>query len=82
MRYTQYKDYNGVMFPGLIHVHQGDPRINPGENHFQVTIKDVQPNVVVSKIPVPEVVRTANSTRSRWKRRSSRTMSGCWAAGP
>src|ERR1700719_1679165 len=23
MRYTQYKDYNGVMFPGLIHVHQG-----------------------------------------------------------
>ena len=59
MRYTQYKDYNGVMFPGLIHVHQGDPRINPGENYFQVTIKDVQPNVVVSKIPVPEVVRTA-----------------------
>src|SRR3984893_6889151 len=59
MRYTQYKDYNGVMFPGLIHVHQGDPRINPGENYFQVSIKDVQPNVVVNKIPVPEVVRTA-----------------------
>ena len=59
MRYTQYKDYNGVMFPGLIHVHQGDPRINPGENYFQVTIKDVQPNVVVNKIPVPDVVRTA-----------------------
>jgi hypothetical protein len=59
MRYTQYKDYNGVMFPGLIHVHQGDPRINPGENYFQVTIKDVRPNVVVDKIPVPEVVRTA-----------------------
>ena len=36
MRYTQYKDYNGVMFPGLIHVHHGDPRINPGENYFQV----------------------------------------------
>src|ERR1700730_5589491 len=40
MRYTQYKDYNGVMFPGLIHVHQGDPRINPGENYFQVYVKD------------------------------------------
>ena len=59
MRYTQYKDYNGVMFPGLIHVHQGDPRINTGENYFQVYIKDVQPNLVVNKIPVPEVVRTA-----------------------
>ena len=59
MRYTQYKDYNGVMFPGLIHVHQGDPRINPGENYFQVYVKDVQPNLVVNKIPVPEVVRRA-----------------------
>jgi hypothetical protein len=59
MRYTQYKSYNGVMFPGLIHVHHGDPRINPGENYFQVSIKDVQPNVVVNKIPVPDVVRTA-----------------------
>ena len=59
MRYTQYKDYNGVMFPGLIHVHQGDPRINTGENYFQVYIKDVQPNVAVNKIPVPEAVRAA-----------------------
>src|SRR5262245_50149726 len=59
MRYTQYKDYNGVMFPGLIHVHHGDPRINPAENYFQVTIKDVQANIAVDKIPVPDVVRTA-----------------------
>jgi hypothetical protein len=59
MRYTLYKDYNGVMFPGLIHVHQGDPRINPGENYFQIYTKDVKPNLVVDKIPVPEVVREA-----------------------
>jgi hypothetical protein len=61
MRYTQYKDYNGVMFPGLIHVHQGDPRINPGENYFQVYTKDVKPNLVVNKLPVPEAVRTAKT---------------------
>ncbi|MGE3843391.1 MAG: hypothetical protein AB7I50_17610 [Vicinamibacterales bacterium] len=59
LRYTQYKDYNGVMFPGLIHVHHGDPRINPAENYFQVSIKDVQANIAVDKIPVPDVVRTA-----------------------
>jgi hypothetical protein len=59
MRYTMYKDYNGVMFPGLIHVHQGDPRINPGENYFQVYTKDVKPNLVVNRIAVPEAVRTA-----------------------
>jgi hypothetical protein len=47
------------MFPGLTHVHQGDPRINTAENYFQVWTRDVQPNVVVEKIPVPEVVRTA-----------------------
>ncbi len=59
MRYTQYKNYNGVMFPGLTHVHQGDPRINTAENYFQVWTRDVQPNVVVNKIPVPDVVGTA-----------------------
>ena len=59
MRYTQYKNYNGVMFPGLTHVHQGDPRINTAENYFQVWTRDVQPNVVVNKIPVPDVVLTA-----------------------
>jgi len=59
MRYTQYKNYNGVMFPGLTHVHQGDPRINTAENYFQVWTRDVQPNVAVNKIPVPDVVRTA-----------------------
>jgi hypothetical protein len=59
MRYTMYKDYNGVKFPGLIHVHQGDPRINTGENYFQIYTKDVKPNLVVDKIPVPDVVKTA-----------------------
>jgi len=59
MRYTQYKNYNGVMFPGLTHVHQGDPRINTAENYFQVWTRDVQPNVAVNKIPVPDVMRTA-----------------------
>ena len=57
-----------VMFPELIHVHQGDPRINTTENYFQVYIKDVQPNVVVNKIQVPEVAQTRNSIPSRWTR--------------
>ena len=32
MRYTRYKDFGGVMFPQLVHVHQGDPRLNPAHN--------------------------------------------------
>ena len=33
MRYTRYKDFNGVKFPGQVHVHQGDPRLNPAHNY-------------------------------------------------
>jgi len=27
-RYTKYKNFDGVQFPTLLHVHQGDPRLN------------------------------------------------------
>ena len=37
MRYTQYKDFNGVKFPQLVHVHQGDPRLNPAHNYYSST---------------------------------------------
>ena len=33
MRYTKYKDFGGIMFPGQIHVHEGDPRPNPAHNY-------------------------------------------------
>jgi len=59
MRFTQYKNYNGVMYPGLIHVHQGDPRLNPAHNYYEYHLTDVKPNVAVTKMPVPEVVRSA-----------------------
>jgi hypothetical protein len=60
MRYTQYKDHDGVMFPGLIHVHQGDPRLNPAHNYYEYSVSDVKINPTVSKMTVPEVVRTAS----------------------
>ena len=41
MRYTQYKDFNGIKFPQLVHVHQGDPRLNPAHNYFEFKIADV-----------------------------------------
>ena len=36
MRYTQYKDFGGVKFPQLVHVHQGDPRLNPAHNYYEL----------------------------------------------
>src|SRR5208282_1483077 len=59
MRYTRYKNFDGVMFPTLVHVHQGDPRLNPAHNYYQYDITDVKPNLAVIPMPVPDVVRTA-----------------------
>src|SRR5436853_109952 len=47
MRYTMYKDFNGVKFPTLVHVHQGDPRLNPSHNYYEYKITDVKGNVPV-----------------------------------
>jgi len=79
MRYTEYKDYNGVMFPGLIHVHQGDPRLNPAHNYFEIHVTDVKPNVAVTTMPVPEVVRTA--TVPPVKVVSTKLADGVWLLG-
>jgi glyoxylase-like metal-dependent hydrolase (beta-lactamase superfamily II) len=43
-RYTEYKDYNGVKFPGVLHSHQGDPSIFPGHNWMEVRPSAVQVN--------------------------------------
>src|SRR5579863_7561784 len=59
MRFTKYKNFDGVQFPTLVHVHQGDPRLNPAHNYYEYNVTDVKANVPVSAIPVPEAVRTA-----------------------
>jgi hypothetical protein len=77
MRYTQYKDFNGVKFPQLVHVHQGDPRLNPAHNYYEFKIADVKGNVPVTTMPVPEAVRTA--TLAPVKVDSQRLADGVWA---
>src|SRR5690348_3212623 len=59
MRYTKYKNFGGVQFPTLLHVHQGDPRLNPAHNYYEYNVTDVKTNVPVTPMPVPDVVRAA-----------------------
>jgi glyoxylase-like metal-dependent hydrolase (beta-lactamase superfamily II) len=59
MRYTKYKNFDGVQFPTLLHVHQGDPRLNPAHNYYEYNVTDVKANVAVTTLPVPDVVRVA-----------------------
>jgi hypothetical protein len=58
-RYTQYKDFGGIKFPALVHVHLGDPVLNPAHNIYEIKVNSVNANVSVPEIPVPEVVRQA-----------------------
>jgi metallo-beta-lactamase superfamily protein len=79
MRYTQYKDFGGVKFPTLFHVHQGDPRLNPAHNYYEYRITSVQPNAPVSTMPVPEAVRTAKAPPVRVD--GQKLADGVWLLG-
>ncbi len=80
MRYTQYKDWGGgVMFPGLVHVHQGDPRLNPAHNYYNYTVSGVKANLPVAAMPVPETVRTATVPPVRVE--STKLADGVWMLG-
>jgi hypothetical protein len=79
MRYTKYKDFGGIMFPGQIHVHQGDPRLNPAHNYYEINVTDVKANVAVIPMPVPEAVKMA--TAPPVKVDSQKLSDGVWLLG-
>jgi len=79
MRYTKYKNFDGVEFPTLLHVHQGDPRLNPAHNYYEYKVTDVKANVPVTTLPVPDVVRTA--TMQPVKVDSQKLADGVWLLG-
>ena len=67
------------MFPGLIHVHQGDPRLNPAHNVYEYAVTDVKPNAPVTTMPVPDVVRNAKVEPA--KVQSTRLADRLWLLG-
>ena len=79
MRYTKYRDFGGIMFPGLVHVHQGDPRLNPAHNYYELEITSVKANVPVATMPVPDVVKAA--VAAPVKVESQKLADGVWLLG-
>jgi glyoxylase-like metal-dependent hydrolase (beta-lactamase superfamily II) len=79
MRYTEYKDFNGVKFPMLLHTHQGDPRLNTAHNYYEYRVTSVKPNVPVTTMPVPDAVRTAKAAPARVE--SQKLADGVWLLG-
>jgi len=80
IRYTQYRDFGGVKFPGDIHTHQGDQRLDEGHNSAQLTVKNVQANVSVPAITVPDNVRQAPAPAGT-KAESQKLADGVWYVG-
>jgi glyoxylase-like metal-dependent hydrolase (beta-lactamase superfamily II) len=58
-RFTEYRDFGGVMFPTVLHTHQGDPAINAGHNLMEIRVTSAQPNVDAPALAVPDNVRQA-----------------------
>jgi glyoxylase-like metal-dependent hydrolase (beta-lactamase superfamily II) len=58
--YSDYKDFGGVKFPGLIRSYQGDVRLNAGHSSMELHVSSVQPNVNAGPLPaVPVLVKQA-----------------------
>jgi glyoxylase-like metal-dependent hydrolase (beta-lactamase superfamily II) len=79
MRYTEYKDFNGVKFPMLLHTHQGDPRLNVAHNYYEYRVTSVKPNAPVSTTPVPDVVKNAKPAPAKVE--STKLADGVWFMG-
>lgn len=79
IRHLNYKDFGGVKFPTTIHVHQGDPVLNPAHNVMDVRVSDVRTNAPVSAIPVPDNIRQATAPPVRAE--AQRLSDGVWLIG-
>jgi glyoxylase-like metal-dependent hydrolase (beta-lactamase superfamily II) len=79
LRYTDYKDYAGVKFPSVLHIHQGDPRLSTAHNSMEIKVTSVQPNVNVPAMTVPDPVRTAAAPVERAQ--STKLADGVWFIG-
>jgi glyoxylase-like metal-dependent hydrolase (beta-lactamase superfamily II) len=79
MRYTEYEDFGGIMFPRLVHEHQGDPVLNPSHNSLEIDVTSVKANVASSQISVPANVRQASPPGVRVESRE--LADGVWFLG-
>ena len=79
LRYTEYKDFGGVKFPTVLHIHQGDPRLSTAHNSMEIKVTSVQSNVTVPAISVPDAVRSATAPVERVQ--SQKLADGVWFIG-
>ena len=79
IRHLKYKDFGGMKFPTPIHVHPGDPTFNPAHNSMEIRVTDVQANVAVPAMTVPDTIRTATAPPVRAD--AQKLAEGVWLIG-
>jgi glyoxylase-like metal-dependent hydrolase (beta-lactamase superfamily II) len=79
IRYTDWKDFNGVKYPGVIHVHNGNRFLIVADDAFELHVTNVQANVPVEPITVPQPVLTASVAPVRVQ--STKLSDGVWLIG-
>jgi hypothetical protein len=79
IRHLNYKDFGGVKFPTTIHVHQGDPVLNPAHNMMEIRVSDVRTNVAVPATAVPDNIRSATAPPVRAD--AQKVADGVWFIG-
>lgn len=70
LRYTEYKDFAGVKFPNVLHIHQGTRCGASPTKFMEIKVTSVQSNVTVPAIPVPDAVRSATAAVNEFSRKS------------
>jgi hypothetical protein len=78
-RYLDYKDFAGLKFPGVIHVHLGDPVLNPAHNLYEIKVSSVKANVDSPSMAIPDPVRQASTPPVRVE--SQKLADGVWLLG-
>ena len=76
-RYGAYNTFGSVKFPSVIHHHEGDDRLNQGHNVMEIRVTNVQANVTVPALAVPDAVRAAPPVRVE----SRKLADGVWFLG-
>lgn len=86
LRYTDYRDFNGVKFPTNIHGHTGGSGYDHTRgfwvldpNSLQMNVTNVQPNIAVTALSVPANVRDTTVTSQRAE--SKKLADGVWLIG-
>src|SRR5436853_634446 len=60
----------------LLDIHQGDPRLSAAHNSMEITLTNVQPNVAVPAITVPDAIQKATAPPVRAE--SQKLADGVW----